>query len=173
MYLVNLRFGWKFWWSVLFSIMLVVGWAITPAGAHCKKINGVVHIDCKGGEDPPPPSGANPAIVFVAVSSAGPDNDLMVADADGSNQTALLSSNQAGFFFPAWSPDLEDATPGFQGSVVFELWTGPVDAPLIDLRLIDVTVSAAGVETANERELVQDASAAAWSPQGDKIAYQQ
>jgi len=38
MYLVNLRFGWKLWWSVLLSIMLVVGWAITPAQAD----------DCKG-----------------------------------------------------------------------------------------------------------------------------
>ena len=128
MYLVNLRFGWKLSWIVFFSIMLVVGWAITPAQAHCKAKG--PHVEhCTGGEDPPPPGDADPVIVYVAVhSSVGTDNDLMVANADGSNQTTLLTSNVAGFFFPAWSPDLVLATPEFQGSVVFELWTGPFEA---------------------------------------------
>jgi Tol biopolymer transport system component len=46
-------------------------------------------------------------IVYVAVSSSGPYNELAVANADGSNQTALLSSDEVGYFFPAWSPDLD------------------------------------------------------------------
>jgi len=41
--------------TVLFAFaifVLVVGWAITPAQAHCKKFGGVVDPDCRGSEDP-------------------------------------------------------------------------------------------------------------------------
>jgi Tol biopolymer transport system component len=110
-------------------------------------------------------------IVYVAVSSSGPYNELAVANADGSNQTALLSSDEVGYFFPAWSPDLDPGTPGYQGSVVFEQWSGPIDTPTIDLWLIDLGVCQSGEIACNERELVQNASAPAWSRQGDKIAY--
>ena len=40
---------------VLFAFaifVLVVGWAVTPAQAHCKKFGGVVDPDCRGSEDP-------------------------------------------------------------------------------------------------------------------------
>jgi hypothetical protein len=127
--------------------------------------------EAAGKPKPPPATPANPMIVYVAVSSSGPYNELAVANADGSNQTALLSSDQVGYFFPAWSPDLDPDTPGFQGSVVFELWAGAVEAPSIDLWLIDVVVSPSGITASNARLLSQSASGAAWSPNGDKIAY--
>jgi len=113
----------------------------------------------------------NPVIVYVAVSSSGPYNELAVANADGSNQTALLSSDQVGYFFPAWSPDFNLSEPGFQGSVVFEQWSGSVAAPFIVLKIIDVTVTSSGLEIGTLQELVRNASAPAWSRQGDKIAY--
>ena len=43
--------------------------------------------------------------------------------------------------------------------------------PTINLKVIDVVVSSAGVTATNERNLEPNASAAAWSPRGDKIAY--
>ena len=52
MYLVNLRFGWKLWWRVIFSIMLVVGWAITPAQTHCKGNHTDPHPHCTDGGEP-------------------------------------------------------------------------------------------------------------------------
>ena len=63
--------------------------------------------EAAGKPKPPPATPVNPVIVYVAVSSSGPYNELAVANEDGSNQTALLSSDQVGYFFPAWSPDLD------------------------------------------------------------------
>jgi len=127
--------------------------------------------EAAGKPKPPPATPLNPMIVYVAVSSSGPYNELAVANADGTNQTALLSDDQVGYFFPAWSPDMDPDERGFQGSVVFEEWRGSVDDPTISLKLINVAVSSDGVTVTNERILVQNASAAAWSPRGDIIAY--
>ena len=171
MYLVNHRSGLKLLYLILFGIMLLVGRTITPAVAdHCK---GKHKNDpgCDGGGGGGEPAPVDPAIVFVAVSSAGPYNELAVANADGINQTALLSSDTVGYFFPAWSPDFNLSEPGFQGSVVFEQWSGPVAAPFIELKIIDVTVTSSGLEIGTPQELVPNASAPAWSRQGDKIAY--
>ncbi len=99
MYLVNLSSGWKLWWSVFFSIMLVVGWAITPAQAHCKKPD---HGDCNsggGGGGKPPKGPANPVIAFTA----GGLGEIRVMDADGGNQKSVVSGG--GIRQPSWSPD--------------------------------------------------------------------
>ena len=115
----------------------------------------------------------DPVIAYVAVSSSGPYNELAVANADGSNQTMLLSSDEVGYFFPAWSPDLDPDTPGYEGNVVFEQWSGPIDTPNIDLWLIDISISQSGVTTGTAELLVENATAAAWSPNGNRnlLAY--
>ena len=102
MYLVNLRSGWKLCWSILFSIMLIVGWAITPAEAHCKA-NGphstVEH--CTGGGEPP--ADFNPEIVWVA----GGLRSIVIANGDGSNPTTILNdgSETGQIISVSWSPD--------------------------------------------------------------------
>jgi len=105
MYLVNLRFGWKLWWSVLFSIMLVVGWAITSSQAdHCKgkhkNDDGCNSGGGGGGGKPPkddPPVQPNPVIVYQHTTNQG--THFIVADEDGGNNTVVYkgggSFNQA------------------------------------------------------------------------------
>jgi len=111
MYLVNLRSGWKLWWSVLFSIMLIVGWAIVPAQAHCDGKHAGNHPHCTGGgggggggEDPPVPN-FDPEIVYYRVTGAGAKrtNNLVVADATVSNTHVVFDSPN--LRFPSWSPD--------------------------------------------------------------------
>ena len=68
---------------------------------------------------------ADPAIVYVAdygFSRGQYRKDLMVANADGSNRTAIWSrtSRETSLLleYPAWSPDVDgDATNGFQGTI--------------------------------------------------------
>ncbi len=110
MYLVNLRSGWKLWWSVLFSIMLIVGWAITPAQAgHCK---GKHKNDpgCGGA----PPADFNPEIVYTGAARSGKGKfssitslNLVVADATVSNTQVVftLPAGTGGLRHPSWSPD--------------------------------------------------------------------
>jgi len=163
------RSGWKVSRAALFSLVLFVAFTISPVQAHHCKGPHATDPACGGGGGggPVPPE---PVIVYVAVSSSGPYNELAVANADGSNQTALLSSDEVGYFFPAWSPDL-DPGPGYQGSVVFEQWSGPIDTPTIDLWLIDLGVCQSGEIACNERELVQNASGPALSPNRNLLAY--
>ena len=123
----------------------------------------------KGKPPPPPAAPPNPVIAYVAV--AWPYNELAVADADGKNQTALLSSDQVGYFFPNWSPDLNPIKEGFQGSIVYEQGSQARNSQNLDLWVVDVEITTSGVTYSNARELVRKGSAAAWSPQGDKIAY--
>ncbi len=124
----------------------------------------------KGGGGGPPP---DPAIAFAAGFSHS--NDLMVINADGSNPTVLLTSEIDVFLSPAWSPDLDPQTEGFQGSLVYERSNLGRFAPgvkLFSLWLIDVVVTDSGVvQGENDRLLLDDAFLAAWSPRGDLIAY--
>lgn len=55
---------------------------------------------------PAPPSSppADPAIAYVAFRSWA-HTDLMVMNADGTNQKVLLSRDTGGYFDPTWSPD--------------------------------------------------------------------
>jgi hypothetical protein len=92
MYLRNLRSGWKLSWSIFFSIMLIVGWAITPAEAHCKA-NGphstVEHCTGSGGGEDPP---FDPELVWTT-------SGIVIANKDGSNPTSIVDGGN-----PSWSP---------------------------------------------------------------------
>ena len=120
MYLVNLRFGWKLWWSVLFSIMLVVGWTITSSQAdHCKgkhkKDDGCNSGGGGGGgkppkDDPPPPEDFNPVIATWGEhkGKGRVSGIIMVMEADGSTKQVVVDTSD-GLFDVArgaiWSPD--------------------------------------------------------------------
>ena len=113
MYLVNLRSGWKLWLSVLFSIMLIVGWAITPAQAHdCTRHDDKSHKHCNGGgggggggkppkDDPPPPEDFNPVIAISGSHKGkgrGPVQDIiMVMEADGSTKQVVVDTSDGLF----------------------------------------------------------------------------
>ena len=87
--------------------VLVVGWAITPAEAHCKKPD---HGDCNsggggGGEDPPkddPPVQPNPVIVYQHTTHQG--RHFIVADEDGGNNTVVYTGG-GNFNQASWCSD--------------------------------------------------------------------
>lgn len=59
-----------------------------------------------GGKPPPPPTPADPAIAyFIGTPSTGTWGDLMVMDADGSNQTVVVPGGATRPISPSWSPD--------------------------------------------------------------------
>jgi WD40-like Beta Propeller Repeat len=60
-----------------------------------------------GGKKPPPqPTPADPAIAYVVGnSSTGTWGDMMAMDADGSNQTVVVSGEVTRPVSPSWSPD--------------------------------------------------------------------
>jgi len=92
MYLVNLSSGWKLCWSILFSIMLVVGWAITPAQAHCKGKHTGTHEHCIEVGDPPA-AVFNPEIVWYHGFNSS-NRIIVIANGDGSNPTTILSEGR-------------------------------------------------------------------------------
>ncbi|MCA9189413.1 MAG: PD40 domain-containing protein [Planctomycetales bacterium] len=105
---------------------------------------------------------ADPAIVYVAQSPKGSTTtyDLMVMDADGRNQTKLLTSTNAerSLSFPAWSPDISPA-PGYQGTIAIETQPdfGNTSGHISSIILVDVEIGADGVPRAlNERVLVDE-----------------
>jgi hypothetical protein len=90
---------------------------------------------------PPPPPPADPAIAFVAKSgTAGKYNyDLMVMNADGTNQTAIWRA-ASGYHldFPVWSPDLDPSTSGYQGTIAIAVVKN--DYSYFALDLVDVGI---------------------------------
>ena len=105
MYLVNLRSGWKLSWIILFSIMLVVGWAITPAEAdHCKgKHKNDPGCDGGGGE-PPPVTDLSQELVTVQ----NPKNNasqIVVMNADRTNAQVVLKARDNTLSDVSWSGD--------------------------------------------------------------------
>jgi Tol biopolymer transport system component len=67
---------------------------------------GVFSLEVAAGKPkPPPPPPADPAIVYMAEYNYG-HYDLMVMNADGTNQTLLLAgASQVGQNQPSWAPD--------------------------------------------------------------------
>ncbi|MDH3445019.1 MAG: hypothetical protein OEN50_13915, partial [Deltaproteobacteria bacterium] len=95
MYLVNHRFALKLSCTVLFSIMLIVGWAIAPAQAHCGGNHTGNHSHCAGN----PPSGT-PNAPFIYAKST----NIYVTDTSGSGSTQVFSG-VSGFAAPSWTAD--------------------------------------------------------------------
>ena len=58
----------------------------------------------KNKPSPPPQPAADPAIAYIGYRSWA-HTDLMVMNADGTNEKILLSRDTGGYFSPAWSPD--------------------------------------------------------------------
>ncbi len=168
MYRSNLRL--VFGVVIAFIITVFVVSVAQAAKPDCAKDPS--HPSCKddGGSGGGEPSNPDPAFVMVAVHSKAVLNELLVANADGSNQSALLSSETEWYFWPAWSPDLNLNIEGFQGSIVFETRIRTPEAQFVDLHIIDVDVAVSGVSGSDLRMFTNDAFHAAWSSQ-DMIAY--
>ena len=59
-----------------------------------------------GGKPPPEPTPSDPAIAYVVgTTSTGTWGDMMVMDADGSNQTVVVPGGLTRPVSPSWSPD--------------------------------------------------------------------
>jgi hypothetical protein len=82
-------------------------------------------------------------------------NELRVMNADGSNNTVLLSRTSAFITHPAWSPDLDgDAANGYQGALAVSIENEP--DPGTDLFLLDVSVAGGVPVGTNLRKIVED-----------------
>jgi len=97
MNLFNLRSSSKLLFISMFSILLIGIWAITPATAHCGGNHTGNHPHCSGGGGTP-----NAEIIYLKPSSS-----IMVANADGSNQSTALSDSSISYIFthPSWTSD--------------------------------------------------------------------
>src|SRR5206468_8933620 len=83
------------------------------------------------------PSAADPAIVFTFDAL---ESNLAVMNADGSNQTTILSSSTRHFRTPAWSPDLNgNPLNGYQGTLAVSTYTTSINSDT-QIWLVDVTV---------------------------------
>ncbi len=106
---------------------------------------------------PPPAPPADPAIAFVASYQHRGRTvyELRVMDADGTNQTTLLSRTSNIIQDPAWSPDL-DGNPGngYQGTLAVTIQNEP--DPGYDLFLLDVAVVGGAPQGSNLRKIVED-----------------
>jgi dipeptidyl aminopeptidase/acylaminoacyl peptidase len=121
-------------------------------------------------------SAADPAIAFVNWTTANRVSvcDLSVVNADGSNRTVVWRAprnSTDNISQPTMSPDLDPATGGYQGSIVVvrdARWDG---RNTYDLWIVDVQVTASGVQASAPRLLVRDGIEPSWSPRGNLIAY--
>src|SRR6266852_9952824 len=87
-------------------------------------------------------SSADPAIVFTFDQTVNRTvvSNLAVMNAEGSNQTTILSVTGRHFRTPAWSPDL-DGNPldGYQGTLAVSTYTGSLNSD-DQIWVVDVSV---------------------------------
>lgn len=118
-------------------------------------------------EEPP----ADPAIAFVTYASKRFDDRIWVMNADGSNQAVIFEGeNYRITDNPSWSPD---------GNSI--AWTGYTFIPKVPgynfgVWRIDIEIIDGVPQGTNLQQLVSESedgwiSSAAWSPNGDEIAY--
>jgi Tol biopolymer transport system component len=128
---------------------------------------------------PPPAPPPDPAIAFVTSHTVKGQGyyDLKVMNADGSNQTVILTTETwttAHIIGEcSWSPDLS-ADPGYQGSLAFmALANGNVG---LSLWVIDVSVTNGSVHGGTPRNInapvafFRGSGSPAWSPDGRWVA---
>ena len=121
-------------------------------------------------------------LVFPSVTSNSPA-DLYVIDVASGAVQALLSDNLNDVNDPSWSPDLDGATPGYQGMIVMTaLVTTVIDGqqiPNLDLFVLNVAIDAGGtIQTGPLTNLtnspgngIHNELYPEWSPSGTSIAY--
>lgn len=127
-----------------------------------------------GGQEPP----ADPAIAYtdqrwVRTSVAW---DLAVMNADGSNPTVLLNAENSGglgYLYPAWSPDVDTSTPGYQGTLAVKNVKTKNEILLVDVSVVDGTPQADHVRVLVDTDDPAVSSSVlgnpAWSPDLDAV----
>lgn len=98
MYVVKHRSELRLSSFIFVSIILVVGWNITPAHAHCAGNHTGDHPHCVGGGGGGGVGSIDPAIVYRLGSN------IAISNADGSSQIVVVANN-ASNINPSWSPD--------------------------------------------------------------------
>ena len=173
--------------TVLFAfaiVVLVVGWAITPAQAH----NCPDHHHCGNGDPPPPPppGDADPAVVYDASFKVRSHvtRSIFVVNSDGTNRLLVIEgTKELSYRDASWSPDGKGLVfrvqptmgtdnpsldPGFYTIRMEEdgngEWTGQWDPPVFvgpvgDLNPVGVSGDFITIENP------------AWHPDGLLIAY--
>jgi Tol biopolymer transport system component len=101
-------------------------------------------------KDPPPTTDPDPAIVYL-----GDSRDLMVMNADGTNQTRVLASGGARMGSPNWSPDAQRIV--FPSDILGTPGVCVVNLDGTGLHMVTSLYWAGG--------------RAAWSPDGNRIAF--
>ena len=114
---------------------------------------------------PPPPPSADPAIAYVA-ERAWSTTDLMVMNADGSNQRVLLAGGSGptsiGYHNPRWSPD------GNWIAFCRNTWPG---TPRNGIHVINKDGSGMCKVVDTNESCTYGAGMPQWSPDGNKILY--
>ena len=112
----------------------------------------------------PAAAGYQGKIAFIA------DGDVWVAQADGSGPTNLTQSplQSAAERDPAWSPDLDPATAGYQGRIAFASNRSPCQGCPANEDVY--TIAAVGGGELRLTEEPNSDREPAWSPNGARIA---
>ena len=103
-------------------------------------------------------SAADPAVAFINWTAVNRVNvcDLTVMNTDGSNRTVVWRSPRTStdnISDPTMSPDLDPTTDGYQGSIVVARNAGWDGRNSDDLWIVDVQVTATGIQSSPPRLL--------------------